>query len=398
LLICVLGAVAIFSSTMSKNPVLNPFARYLGTPPEFLGIVAAASTVPGVLISLPAGSLSDIFGRKRVLLASSIVFTSAPFLYVLITSWWQLILVRFYHGFATAMFIPVARAAIAERYASKRGEKISTFSSSTIVGRTIAPFAGGFILSVTVWDFRTLYIAVGVAGIAILFITLILLKEKGSPPTGEQTAGVSLSNHNANIKTKSFQGLREVFGNIGIMFVSAMDAAAYYVYGALEFFLIGYLKEIAQLDASLIGIISGVQLALIPIFGPLMGRLSDKIGRAVPITAGLIVSGLPLLIIPYATQFPVFLIISATYGLGFTMVTAATPALVGDLASRETYGTAMGFLATIMDVGQTLGPIITGLILATFGYSGSFFSLAAILLSFGILFAVFQKMSPDSKF
>ena len=103
LTLCIIGAIAILSSTMSKNPVLNPFAESLGTPEALMGFIAAASTVPGVLISLPAGSLSDIFGRKKILVIAGVVFASAPLLYVFVDAWWQLVLVRFYHGFATAI-------------------------------------------------------------------------------------------------------------------------------------------------------------------------------------------------------------------------------------------------------------------------------------------------------
>ena len=50
---------------------------------------------------------------------------------------------RFYHGFATAMFVPVAEAAIAERFSAKRGERMAAFNSATYIGRGIAPFLGG---------------------------------------------------------------------------------------------------------------------------------------------------------------------------------------------------------------------------------------------------------------
>jgi hypothetical protein len=39
-----------------KKPVLKPFATSLATPDDLLGIVAASSTIPGILISLPAAS------------------------------------------------------------------------------------------------------------------------------------------------------------------------------------------------------------------------------------------------------------------------------------------------------------------------------------------------------
>ena len=123
--LCIVGFFAILSSTMSKSPVLNPFAHALGTPDSLMGFVASASTIPGILASLPAASLSDRLGRRKVLFASGIVFASAPFLYLLVNSWWQLALVRFYHGFATAMFVPVGNAFVAELFPSNRAERIS---------------------------------------------------------------------------------------------------------------------------------------------------------------------------------------------------------------------------------------------------------------------------------
>ena len=385
IILCVMGAFAILSSTMSKNPVLNPFAEYLRTPEAFMGFVAAASTLPGVLISFPAGSLSDVIGRRKVLLASTIVFASAPFLYMLISSWWQLILVRFYHGFATAIFVPVARAALAEQYPGRKGEKISAFTSATLVGRSIAPFVGGFILSLTLWNYHMLYLAVGFAGIIALVMGFMLFKQMG-----EERRSDSLRHLQEKSKTGRFDGFKTVLRNSSILIASLTEAAARYVYGALEFFFVGYLKNIAHLDPSLIGIIMGMQLALIPIVNPFMGRLSDRIGRNIPILGGLMINGLSLIAIPYNTQFLPLMIISIIFGLGFSMVISSAPALVGDLADKKSYGAAMGFLATIMDVGQMAGPIFTGFIMVSSGYMGSFLSLGAALLGVCVLFGVYR--------
>jgi hypothetical protein len=48
LVLCAVGIFAILSSTMSKNPVLNPFAESIGTPQVLMGLIAAASTLPGI--------------------------------------------------------------------------------------------------------------------------------------------------------------------------------------------------------------------------------------------------------------------------------------------------------------------------------------------------------------
>jgi MFS family permease len=125
-----------------------------------MGIIAVASTIPGILVSLPIASLSDVFDRKKILLIATFIFASAPFPYLCITSWWQLVLVRFYHGFATTMFVPVVEATIAERFPTKKGERMATFNTATYIGRGIAPFLGGAILFITTYGFHTLYLAV----------------------------------------------------------------------------------------------------------------------------------------------------------------------------------------------------------------------------------------------
>jgi len=93
--------------------------------------------------------------------------------------------------------------------------------------------------------------------------------------------------------------------------------------------------------------------------------------------------------VSFTTQFLWLLPISVLYGVGFSMVTSSTPALVSELTEERLVGTGMGFLGTVMDVGQTMGPIITGFILATgSGYVGSFSALAALLLIVSLVFAI----------
>ena len=379
-----MGLFAILSSTMSKNPVLPLFAESIGTPEYLMGIVAAASTIPGILVSLPAGSLSDIFGRRKVLILSSVIFASAPFLYLLVTLPWQLITVRFYHGFATAIFVPVANATIAEGFPKHRGEKMSTFSSATAVGRMVAPFLGGYILSVTSSNYHDLYVSVGIAGVIALLVAMTLPR-KGSTKNEEQELQKMW-------KSNNFSGFlsnwKKVIQNRGVLVTSAVESAIYYTFGAFEFFLALYAKSIG-LDEFLVGVILGLQLVMVVISKPFMGWLSDRIGRRIPIVIGLIVASAPLIVTSLATSFVELAAVSVMYGLGFSLVTSSTVALVSDLVSKELYGASMGFLSTIMDVGQALGPIITGFILATSaGFSGAFIALGAILLVFSVFFSM----------
>lgn len=381
-ILCIMGSFAILSSTMSKSPVLNPFAQSLGTPSDLLGLVAAASTIPGILISLPAASLSDIVGRRKVLLFSAFVFASAPFLYLLVGTWWQLALVRFYHGFATAVFVPVTEAAVAERFPNKRGERLSILNSATGVGRMVAPILGGLLLALTSNGYDALYLAVGIAGVTAFVLVFLLLTERKSP-TPQPIAA-------KRVTGKLFEGWQKIARNQSALLVSFVQASQYYVFGAVEFFIVGYAIEVAKLDAFYAGLIVSANVATVIITRPLLGRMSDKRGRRTPIILGSIISCLLLLAVPFTVQFPLLMLLSAGYGLGFAMVISSTTPLMSELAPAGLVGASMGFLSTMMDVGQTLGPIVSGVILASFTvqYTALFASLCFILLASSLVFAL----------
>jgi MFS family permease len=372
---------------MSKSPVLNPFSASLGTPTELSGFVSSASTIPGILISLPAASLSDIFGRRKFLLLAGFVFASAPFLYLFITVWWQLILVRFYHGFATAIFVPVAEASIAELFPTKRGERISIFTAATYIGRLTAPLLGAYILVVTntglpYKNFHELYLAVAVAGVTAFIMALPILAEKRQPTLASQKKA-------REVAKRMLYVWRKVIKNRSALVVSLVQASQYYAYGAFEFYLTGYLTLFLHYSLLIPGFVATCIIGVAIFVRPYMGRVSDKVGRRIPIVMGYIISAIPLLVIPFVTDFPVLILLAIVYGFGFATVTASTSALISELVPKELIGTSMGFLDMTMDVGQTLGPIISGLILATvLGYYGVFPSLAFVLLISCVIFVI----------
>jgi len=132
-----LGFFAIFSTTISKTPVLPLFSQAMGAGDALIGLIAVFSPLAGILFSFPMGVLSDHLGRKRLLVASGAVFLLAPFLYLLVSDPAWLIPVRFFHGTATAILGPVVSAIIAERFPVRKGEMLGQYSSATLVGRAL---------------------------------------------------------------------------------------------------------------------------------------------------------------------------------------------------------------------------------------------------------------------
>ena len=380
-LLSAVGALAILSSTLSKTPVLPLFAQHLGATPAEIGWIVMASTLPGIFISFPAGAIADRIGTRRLLIASLLIFASAPWLYLGVTSAWQLMLVRFYHGFATAVFGTVATAAIAARYTRDRAARLSTYSSVTIVGRSLAPFLGGALISLA--SFHMVYIACAVSGTLALALGMWLPRD--TPPADAPQATYLGFRHS----------LRQVLRDRRIVITSLTEAAQYFVFGAVEAFLAVYAHHLG-LAAWIIGVILGAQLVSIVLIKPLMGGLSDRAGRKPVIVGGLWIGALSVALVPL-TQDPVLLsTLSLGFGLGFAAVTSSTTALVSDLSRQGTLGAAIGVLRTVMDIGQSAGPAVTGLLIASFGYCVAFEALAGLLLFASFGFAYGLRLSPAS--
>lgn len=369
-LIALVGGLAILSSTLSKTPVLPLFAKALGATPAEIGWVVMASTIPGILISFPAGALSDYLGKRRIILASLFIFASAPFLYLVVHEIWQLVAVRFYHGFATAIFGTVVSAAIAERYLHDRATKLSIYSSVTIVGRSMAPFLGGLLISLA--SFGAVYIACALSGVLALLAGVLL---PGDTRVAAPRGAVP----------RFWKSLRGVLRDRRIMLTSLVEAAQYLVFGAVEAFLAVYAAALG-IPAWQIGVILGVQLVSIVFVKPLMGNMSDRIGRKRVIIPGLLLGAASVALLPVLPYFSGLMVLSLLFGIGFAAVTSSTSALVADYTKNGAYGSSMGVLSTLMDVGQSIGPPLTGWVIGYYGYTDAFLMLAVVLLVSAALF------------
>jgi MFS family permease len=368
-----IGFFAIFSTTIAKNPVLPLFSQALGAGDAVVGLVAAVSPLAGILFSFPVGFLSDHLGRRRLLIASGAVFLSAPLLYLLITDPFWLIPIRFFHGTATAILGPVIAATIVVRFAGRKGEALGQYSSATLVGRTLAPLVGGAIISFFavypgLVPYRAVYIAAAVAAVPVLALILLYLEETPAPLTVLSFSAFRMS-------SVAF------FANRRLRATALADMATYFAFGAFETFL--PLVLLSQgMGAYQAGVLFAAQTLIIAATKPSFGRLSDRVDRRIQIVAGLLILGCTVAAIPFAPGFFAFLLVSALFALGMSLSTVATSAYVADVAEQEQMGASMGALSSIMDIGHSAGPLVTGIIVAAGGFGPGFFAsfLIAILI------------------
>jgi DHA1 family multidrug resistance protein-like MFS transporter len=399
IMLCLVGFSARLGYQMARAPVLPRFAEEVGAEPWLIGIIVGASTLTGVLIKLPAGALSDVLGRRRMLLLGAAFFAFPPFLYPLVSEPSTLLGLRFLHGFATAIFSPVAAAAVADLYQQGRGERLGWFASANEVGSAFGPLIGGFVLASLVApglaQFHLTYLIVGGLGV-ITFILVVLL------PIGRAAPALDPSPRKTGTEPSRWQqfrqGVWEVASNRNILIASSVEAALFLGVGALLGFLPLYARNIAGLGDAYIGVLIWVPLVMAMAGKPLAGRISDRVGRKPVILFGMALCIAMLPLIPLTTHFVGLLLAGAVFGLGMAIVTPSTTALVADLCKEGNYGAAMGVFGTIWDMGEAAGPILAGIIIFSFGnldvaspYLGAFSIVAGIMLLASMAFGATVK-------
>lgn len=349
--VLLMGFFAILGSTMSKSPTLPLYARSLGLSRGEIGLIAAASTITGIFVNFASGLLSDIYGRKKLLKISGFVFFSAPLLYFLASDAITLALVRAYYGIATAIFVPVSLALISDIYPDKKGTFMGILSSATLVGRAIAPLLAGSLIYLA--GFWVVFVLCSLFGFITFAITFTLPEAEGT--------------------LKKF----EFSFSSTLLLLGLLDAAVYMAYQSIETFLplFYFLEDKAWLS----GLILTVEISIMALVKPYAGYLSDKTGRIKPIIAGMSMVSAAMIVFAFSKSLPLIIGGAVLFSLGASVSEASTKPLATEISTLR--GTALGFLESIKDIGQALGPIIVGFL----GFKAGFtfvgiFGIGALLM------------------
>jgi MFS family permease len=111
---------------------------------------------------------------------------------------------------------------------------------------------------------------------------------------------------------------------------------------------------------------------------PIMGRVSDRLGRQPLIVLGLLICASTFVCIPHVAGLAVLLVLSAGFGFGEAVVTSSSSAFVADSSEFKTLGAGMGMQGTIGDIGHASGPLLAGVLIAHMSYAGAFTIIAGV--------------------
>lgn len=380
LILCGIGVLCLLSYNLVRMPALALFAESLGASPETIGLVVSVSTLTGVLLKLPAGTLSDTYGRRLLMGVGILAFSLPPFAYPFVSDLEVLTGLRAVHGLATAIFGPTALAAVAEMYPERRGAALGWYTASTQAGALFGPVLGGWLVYTV--GFPHTFVSAGVFGCLGLALFFTLQFQTSPRRNGERRLWPAL--------TAMWGGFRAVARNGRVLMTSATDGAKMIANGALMAFLPLYGVSVG-LNPGEVGLLFGMQGITSFLSKPAMGRLSDKVGRRPLILLGLLICAGTFVLIPRASELMVLLGLAAGFGFGEAVVTSSTSALVADLSESCAIGAGMGMQGTISDIGHASGPLLAGLLIVQLGYQGAFTIIASIQLVAAALFWVIMR-------
>lgn len=365
--LCAAAFFGYCSYALCRTPLLPLFAEDLGAGPSLVGFIVAASTVTGIGVKLPAGALSDVFGRRPLLLAGALVFALMPFAYLVVSTLAGLLLVRFVHGNATAIFGPVASASVSDLApADRRGAWLGAYATAQGAGQALGPLLAGYLLATGRFDLT--FVVAGVIGLAAPVIVAGLSKPS--------------ERHQAGARWPAFRhGIAEVLGNRLVLVTSAAHASQFVLNGALNAFLPLYARDALGLTTPQIGWLFAAQTVTTLATRPIIGALSDALGRRAVIVSGLSLCSATVWVLSLVGDGWMLAACLVVYAAGVATTSAATSAFITDVTRRARYGAAHGAFGTIYDIGDASGPIAAGLLVAAVGYPAMFRVMALLGLA-----------------
>jgi DHA1 family multidrug resistance protein-like MFS transporter len=345
------------------------------------GVLAAATSFVAIFTAPFWGNLSDRYGRKLMVLRSTLGIAVFTMLMGLAQSPWHMLALRAGMG-ALAGFSSASVVMVATQVPEKRmGYSLGWMSSGQLVGSLVGPLIGGAIADVT-GSYRLPFFVAGAIGLGAFLMTLLVPERFTKPADSSRKAGL----------IAPLAALLRAGGLLPVIMVMMMGQFATQAVGPVVTLfvrdMLGNRPDIATLG--------GLAFASTGLAGvlavPFLGKRGDTLGYRKVLMLSL--GGAALFSFPQALPFGYTAFVIERFGLGLFVggVLPAANALVGRLANPAQRGLVYGMTSSAYFLGNTLGPLMGGAVAATAGINWVF-AVTATLLAMNLVW-VYLKV-PD---
>jgi len=372
--------LAYFLNAMDRQvfPVILPDVREaLGVTSSQVGLLATIFTLGMGLAGIPAGYLTDRWGRKNMILAGLVLFSVTTALQAVAVSWFDMAAYRVISGIGEGIQNAALFAAAGSYFHRNRGLAIGTLAAAYGIGAFTGPAVGQLLVEVT-GRWQTPLLVFGVFG-AVVFIAVAFGVPRAAAEYGADTKDVARAGEMGVVASDRLFNRAVVCAAVAAAGAGFALNAWLGLYPTFLRTAHGFTPSQASVTASMFGV-----GALAAIFGGyLADRTSQRMLNVIGLS-GLMVTG----VLIFSTSAPqgVQMLLTLFMGVSFTGViytnTSAlmqrnvAPALVGRaqgvfLASLYIPASVSGYVfARLVDVvGWTAGgalviviPCVTGLL------------------------------------
>jgi MFS family permease len=364
-----LPALTLALGTGIALPALPTLAKSFGVSFGVASGVVTAFLIGSLAGTIPAGWMIDRFGRRPVLIAGPLLTAAIAFLVAIANSFPELLVLRFFNGWAAQMWLMARLAAISHgAAASERGRQVSWMFGMDSTGKLSGPLVGGFIAAA--FGVRAPFMVY--AGMALLaLIPTVLFAEdtprrERDPHAAANTALKVLTWREIVMPRLAYFGVALFAG----LTRGPVQADLLHLYAAFAYQLgprqIGYLA-------------TGASMISLPI-GFIAGWMMDRFGRKhtmVPGFSGVAVAMTALAASAFWHLSLAWYVALFLFGVALQALTGGSVQTVGaDVAPPEARGTFLGLWRFTGQGGATLSPIAFAVLADHVNYGTAFLSIA----------------------
>ena len=333
-----------------------------------------------------AGTWSERFGRKPVLVAGWLVAAPVPLLLIWAPEWWIVVAANVLLGisqgltWSTTVIMKIDLAG-----PSRRGLAMGLNESAGYLALAMTALLTGNIAAHA--GLRPEPFLVGIAYAALgLGLSALVVRETRGHADHEATTRAQTTDQPSDLTD------RQVFTRTSFREPALSAASQAGLVNNLNDGLAWGLFPVLFISAGLTLGETGILVALYPAVWGLgqlaTGALSDRWGRKHLITAGMLLQAVALAIIATASSMAPWAAASVLLGAGTAMVYPSLLASIGDVAHPSWRARAVGVYRLWRDLGFAVGALLTGVLADAFGIREAVWVIAGLTAASGIVVAV----------
>ncbi len=357
--------ISIFSCMLGSGivvPLLPLYAESLGASGLWLGVIFAAFPISRILTTPVFGRLSDRKGRKPFISIGLLAYGIVSFGVIYTNTVFQLVLMRFLHGLAGALILPIAQAYVGDiSPPGEEGKWMGYANAAFFSGFGFGPLMGGVLAEHLGMD--AAFLAMGVLSLLAFTITIFFLPEIKP----KQSATYSPS-----FREMSRSGM--IVGLFTFRLTLTLGRTIFFI------FLPILAANSLGLRPSLVGILLAVYILLMSLLGIPSGRIADRLSRRFLVVGGCLVSSVFLMVVPLGNTFGLLLALAVLGSVGSAIAVPAASAMMVEEGRKYGMGSSIALFSMALSIGMVVGPIAGGAIADFAGISSAFYFGAVITL------------------